>query len=316
MGIQQKLRRRLERAGLRPSIRRGQNFLMDGNQLRFISETACLGPGDVVLEVGPGTGFLTKRLALSGCVVLAVELDRGLLPLAMEETAGMPNVFYLQGDILDGKNRINPEALARLAELAAWREKALAGEGKPPPALKSVSNLPYSAGTPFVMNMLASPLPWELGVFLLQREVAERLAAPPGGKDYGSLSIAAGLAAETTIERIVGPTAFWPRPKVESAVVKMMLKPLEERMAVPWRELRQVMNAVFGSRRKILKNAVKGLFPDVDPAEKLEEAGIRPDSRGETLAPAQFLRLAELLIRDAETGKRDGRLPRTEKIHS
>lgn len=297
MGIQQKLQKRLERAGLRPSTRRGQNFLLDGNQLRFIAETACLTPGDMVLEVGPGTGFLTRRLALFGCVVLAVELDRGLLPLAMEETDGLPNVFYIQGDILAGKNRINPDVLARLAELTTWREKALAEEGKTPPILKSVSNLPYSAGTPFVMNMLASPLPWELGVFLLQKEVAERIVAPPGGKDYGSLSISAGLAAETSIERIVGPNAFWPRPKVESAVIKMTLKPLEQRMAVPWRELRQVMNAVFGSRRKILKNAVKGLFPDADPAEKLEEAGIAPDSRGETLSPDQFLRLATLLPR-------------------
>lgn len=297
MGIQQKLRQRLERAGLRPSIQRGQNFLMDGNQLRFIAETACLTPDDIVLEVGPGTGFLTRRLALSGCVVLGVELDRGLLPLAMEETEGLPNVFYIQGDILAGKNHINPDVLARLAELTEWRGKTLAEEGKNPPILKSVSNLPYSAGTPFIMNMLASPLPWQMGVFLLQREVAERLAAPPGGKDYGSLSISAGLAAETSIERIVGPNAFWPRPKVESAVVKMLIKPLEERMAVPWRELRQVMNAVFGSRRKILKNAVKGLFPDADPAGKLEEAGIAPDSRGETLAPSQFLQLAGLLER-------------------
>ncbi len=293
MGIYQILRQRLDRAGVRPSTRRGQNFLLDGNLLQHIANLGDLSPRDVVLEVGPGSGLLTRRLALSGALVLAVELDRGLLPVAQEETAGLPNVFYLEGDILAGKNHLNPQVAARLGELLEIRRDWLGKEnGGGEPGLKTVSNLPYSAGTPFVMNALAAPLPWEVGVFLLQLEVAERLAALPGSEHYGSLSIAAGLAATTRIDRVVGPKAFWPRPKVDSALIRLDFRPLAERSALPWREIRAVTNAVFGSRRKILKNALKGLFAEAGAGEILEELGLDPEERGENLAPEDFLRLA------------------------
>jgi 16S rRNA (adenine1518-N6/adenine1519-N6)-dimethyltransferase len=288
MGIYQKLRARLDRAGIRPSTRRGQNFLLDSNQLHFIATAGGLTPGDVVLEVGPGSGFLTRRLALSGALVLGVELDFGLLPVAQEETEGLPNVFYLRADILDGKNKINPEVTAKLKDLLV-----LKAETTPNPVLKSVSNLPYSAGTPFIMNALASDLPWHTGIFLLQTEVAERIAATPGGKNYGAISIAAGLAAETSIEREVGPKCFWPRPNVDSSVIKMLFKPQAERVAIPWPALRAVTNAVFGSRRKILKNALKGLFPDTDIGELLSNLHLDPECRGETLTPQQFLAIAK-----------------------
>ncbi len=290
MGIYKKLRARLDRAGVRPSTRRGQNFLLDSNQLHFIATAGEPGPDDVVLEVGPGSGFLTRRLALSGALVLGVELDFGLLPVAQEETEGLPNVFYLRADILDGKNSLNPEVAEKLRELLTLKAATT-----PNPVLKSVSNLPYSAGTPFIMNALASDLPWHTGVFLLQTEVAERIAAVPGGKNYGAISIAAGLAAETTIERAVGPKCFWPRPNVDSSVIKMLFKPQSERAAIPWPALRAVTNAVFGSRRKILKNALKGLFPDTGVAALLESLRLDPECRGETLAPRQFLAIAEML---------------------
>ncbi len=293
MGIYQKLRARLDQAGIRPSTRRGQNFLLDGNLLQHIASLGDLSPRDVVLEVGPGTGFLTRRLALSGALILAVELDRGLLPVAKEETEGLPNVFYLEGDILAGKNRLNPEAMRRLEELLEVRRDWLAGNGPGGvPGLKAVSNLPYSAGTPFVMNALASSMAWELGVFLMQLEVAERIVARPGSEHYGSLSIAAGLAATTVIDRVVGPKAFWPRPKVDSALIRMDFRPLAERAAVPWPEIRAVTNAVFGSRRKILKNALKGLFPNGEAGTVLAELGLDPEERGENLPPEEFLRLA------------------------
>lgn len=294
MGMYKKLRARLDAAGIRPSTRRGQNFLLDPNQLRFIAEAGEPTPGDVVLEVGPGSGFLTRRLALSGAIVLAVELDHGLLPVAREETEGLPNVFYIEGDILAGKNRLNPEVTAKLEELLRLKDGL---------RLKSVSNLPYSAGTPFIMNALASPLPWTTGIFLLQLEVAERIVAPPGGKNYGSLSIAAGLASETAIERPVSPKCFWPRPNVESAVIRMNFKPAAERMAIPWTRVRAVTNAVFGSRRKILKNALKGLFSGrggddgsgANAGGLLARLGIDPESRGERLSPEQFLAIANAL---------------------
>lgn len=301
MGVLEKLRARMNRAGLTPSTRRGQNFLLDMNMIRLIVDTACLGPEDVVLEVGPGSGFLTRRLALTGCLVLAVELDRGLLPLAEEETKGLPNVFFLQGDILAGKNAINPAVLTKLDELLSIKRDMLAAEAAtkgtpaPEPTLKCVSNLPYSAGTPFVMNLLSNPLPWRTGVFLLQKEVGERLGAPPGGKEYGALSIGATLAATTTVERLVPPHCFWPRPNVDSAIVKMEFKPPAERLALPWRGIKRIATAVFGSRRKTLKNALKGVFPDRDAADVLAELNIDPGCRGETLTPAQFAELGTLV---------------------
>ncbi len=145
MGVYERLRRQLDRAGVRPSTRRGQNFLLDNNQLGFIADTGRLSPFDVILEVGPGTGLLTKYLARSGALVLAVELDYGLLPIAREETEKYPNVFYIEGDILAGKNRINPDVTARLEELVKVKAdllRAEVGEEKAIPRLKCVSNLP------------------------------------------------------------------------------------------------------------------------------------------------------------------------------
>ncbi len=304
MGVLEKLRARLNRAGLRPSTRRGQNFLLDFNQLRFIVETAALEAKDVVLEVGPGTGFLTRRLALTGSLVLAVELDRGLLPLAQEETSGLPNVMYLQGDILARKNAINPEVLEKIRELAAIKRTMLADAGgstageAEQPVLKCVSNLPYSAGTPFVMNLLCSDLPWQTGVFLLQKEVAERMTALPGGKDYGALSIAATLAAAATIERIVTPHAFWPRPNVDSAIILMKFLPLEKRTALPWKGIKRIAAAVFGSRRKILRNALKGVYQKREPEEILAQLAIDPTSRGESMTPQQFAALGAIWQED------------------
>ncbi len=144
------------------------------------------------------------------------------------------------------------------------------------------------------MNLLSSPLPWKNGAFLLQKEVAERIVAPAGGEDYGTLSIASTLAATAKIERVVPPGAFWPRPKVDSAVLSMEFKPVGERLALPWKNMRAVTNAVFGSRRKILKNALKGLFPEGNAAEKLVGLGIDPEGRGENLHPCEFLAIARL----------------------
>lgn len=299
MGIYHKLRKRLDRAGIRPSTRRGQNFLLDSNQLGFIVDSAGVKPEDVVLEVGPGTGFLTRQLAKTGCLVLAVELDHGLLPLAREETQSFPNVIYLQGDILSGKNHVNPEVLAKLDELLRLKSGMVGQGGDIRPGLKCVSNLPYSAGTPFTMNLLNSPLPWQTGVFLLQLEVAERMVAPPGGGQFGTLSISCALAARTEILRVVSPRCFWPSPKVDSAVVKLDFLSVGERLAIPWEALRRITNAVFGSRRKILRNALKGLDLQGNVDNRLSEWGIAPDCRGETLTPHQFLQLA-VWLRDGE----------------
>lgn len=298
-GIRQKLRDRLEREGMRPSRRMGQNFLIDSNLLGFIAGSADLEAGDIVLEVGPGSGLLTKRLAAAGCRVLGVELDRGLIRIAAEEIAAFPNVSLIQGDILAGKRGLNPEATARLEEFIERSESGEKARPKPTGRLKCVSNLPYSAGTPFIMNMLSSPLPWRLGVFLLQLEVAERLAAAPGEAGYGSISVGAALAARISILRRAPPDVFWPAPRVESAVVRLDFKPAKERLSIPWDRLHALLAAVFGARRKTLRNALKGLAKGGRESEILARTGLDPGLRGERLRPDEFLRLAEEIQQEA-----------------
>ncbi|MDR1535968.1 MAG: 16S rRNA (adenine(1518)-N(6)/adenine(1519)-N(6))-dimethyltransferase RsmA [Planctomycetota bacterium] len=300
MGIRRELRGKLDRAGIRPSTRRGQNFLIDSRYLDFISGAAELSPADVVLEVGPGTGLLTRRLAASGCRLLAVELDRGLFRMAREETASFPNVRLIQGDILAGKRRLNPEIEIELGRLLA----EAAGERQPDSAsLKCVSNLPYSSGAAFIMNLLSSPLPWRSGTFLLQREAAERLIARPEEDNYGALSVRTALAARARVERLVPPAAFWPVPKVESAILRLEPYPAPERLSLPRECLDTLLKAVFGARRKTLKNAIKNLTPPGEEAENLEKAGFDPRARGERLTPEEFLALARNLTARGKIGR-------------
>ena len=283
----EKLMALFERHGMSPRIRWGQNFLLDKNQVNFIARTGEACSDDIILEVGPGTGFLSKELASTGATVFAVELDQGMAGIARAEMKEFPNFFIMEADILKGKSAINPEVLDRLKEMYETRGGNL----------KCISNLPYSAGTPFSANIYESDLPWHSGVYLLQLEVTERMVAKPGTKNYGSLSIKTALGAKKAkIERKVPPQVFWPRPKVDSGVIRIEFKSVEQRMAIPWKEVRRVCVAVFNSRRKSIRNALKGLIPKKDVLGFLEDVGIDPDIRGQKLEPEVFLEIAKKLI--------------------
>ncbi len=276
-----KLKALFEKVGIRPHSKMGQNFLLDKNQVMYIARVGALEPRDLVLEVGPGTAFLTQELAPSGATVLCVELDHKLLEIAREETKHFPNVIIMQGDILERKNEINYEVVEKIRELLELR-----GPGT---VLKSVSNLPYSAGTPFMANMFSSPLPWSRAVFLLQHEVAQRVTASPGTAAYGTLSITAALGGKATIERKVPPQVFWPRPRVTSAVLAIDFNSVEERMKLPWKELRQVTSAIFRARRKNLRNAFKGIVEKEETDVITARMNLDPEIRGEMLTPEQIL---------------------------
>lgn len=284
IGRLERLQALFEKHGIRPSTRRGQNFLLDRNQVRYIARLGEVAPEDVVLEVGPGTGFLTKEVAPDAGRMLCVELDYKLHELVKSELKDFPNVELIKADILAGKNAINPDVLARLREMLS--------EHGPSARLKSVSNLPYSAGTPFCMNLFSSDLPWTRCVFLLQHEVAERMTARPGTSAYGGLSITCALGGTVKITRKVPPPVFWPRPKVASGVVRIDLNPVEERLTIPWGTLRRVTSAVFSSRRKRLRNSLKGIFGKDTVDDIIADIGLDPDSRAETLPPETFLELA------------------------
>lgn len=284
----EKLKASFAAAGIRPLTKLGQNFLLDRNQVNYIARTGAVGPDDVVLEVGPGTGFLTRELAATGALVLAVELDRKLIEVARAETADFPNVFFIGGDILAGKYGLNPAVPEKLAELMALKG--------PRASLKSVSNLPYSAGTPFCANLFGSPLPWATAVFLIQYEVAQRLLAGPGDEEYGGLSISRALATTAAkLERKVPPQVFWPRPRVDSAVIRLEFKPPAERTGLPWRQLRRLTMAAFAARRKSLRNALCSLAERETLEAAIAAAGLSPEARAPTLSPEDYLRLAQQL---------------------
>jgi 16S rRNA (adenine1518-N6/adenine1519-N6)-dimethyltransferase len=261
-------RRCRDAEGVRLSPKRelGQHFLVDENILGVIGRLAELGPADVVLEIGPGLGVLTRYLAERVVLVHAVEIDRSLAP----HLPHLPNVRIEFGDAL----RLD------LADL------------DPPPG-KLVSNLPYNVATPIVIESLDGLPTVERWCVMVQREVADRFFAEPGTKAYGGVSVLVQLATERTGFHPVSRTVFRPRPKVDSALVAFRRRPLPERFA----DVKRVVEAAFAHRRKTLPNSLElaGVASRGDAAQALSELGRPPTARAEALWPEEFVELERLL---------------------
>jgi 16S rRNA (adenine1518-N6/adenine1519-N6)-dimethyltransferase len=264
----------------------GQNFLIDLNLLDLVVRTAELTKEDCVLEVGTGTGSLTTRLATSAGAVFTVELDPEFFDMSRQLLAGWSNVRQLKGDALAGKNELNPELLSGWAALAA--EKGLARR-------KLVANLPYAIATPLVANLIISGMSIERMVVMIQWEVAERMVAVPGTKDYGALAILLQSVADTSIVRRIAPLNFWPPPAVDSAIV--LIKPNAEKAerVSDRKAWRAFLRDLYTQRRKNLRQALSG-WPggrrekkDVDA--KLAAAGFDGSVRVETLSVDDHLKL-------------------------
>lgn len=261
----------------------GQNFLVDAGVLEKIMRAAQVTDQDFVLEIGPGLGTLTQYLAESAREVAAVEIDRQLIPILQETLAPYENVTILNQDIL----KMN------LREFAEERNG-----GRP---VKVVANLPYYITTPILMSLFEDYVPLESVTVMVQREVAERMQAGPGTKDYGALSLAIQYHARPEIIAHVPPNCFVPRPAVGSAVVRLT------RYEAPPVQVRDegrmfaIIRASFNQRRKTLANGL-GNAPEVG-AEKervvraLAEMGLSEAVRGEALTLAQFAALSDLLER-------------------
>ncbi len=256
----------LEKRGLSPRKAFGQNFLLDHNLIRKLVDSAALQPGDTVLEVGPGTGALTEELLARGCRVVAAEIDRGLAAHLREHFAPFADRFTLvEGDCLADKRTLAPAILDALG----------------PGPFRLVSNLPYGAATP-VMSVLLINHPACVGQFVtIQREVADRLLAKPGSKDYGTLSVIAQVAAEVRLIATLPPECFWPRPDVTSAMVSLTRRP--EPLAPDVRALAAFVQGLFEKRRKQL-GAILG-------RERAWPAGIQPTDRAEALTVDQLIAL-------------------------
>jgi 16S rRNA (adenine1518-N6/adenine1519-N6)-dimethyltransferase len=247
----------------------GQHFLVDENLLGVIDRLADLGPHDVVLEVGPGLGVLTRYLADRVDVVHAMELDRSLETPLRESLQDRANVHLTFGDALE-------------LDLSSLE----------PAPTKLVSNLPYSIATPLVVESLEGISSLERWCVMVQREVADRFFASRRTKAYGAVSVLLQLATRRTGFHPVPPTVFRPRPRVDSALVAF------ERVNGPSLErVRPVVDAAFSHRRKTLANAValSGLASRADAEEALAEIGRSPVTRAEELAPHEFVALAEAL---------------------
>lgn len=270
----------MRRYNLRPNKRLGQHFLVDSRPLYAMLQAAELLPEDGVLEIGPGLGVLTRELCSRAGKVVAVEKDRQLIPILEDLTRDFKNICILDADVL----KLDMEEL---------REEHFGG------SFKVVANLPYYITSPIIMKIIENRHLIPLAVLMVQKEVAQRLVASPGSKDYGILTIAVNMYAEVKLVCNVGKSSFLPPPKVESAVVKILLRQ-KPRVEVDEELFFKVVEAAFGERRKTLKNSLSRRLdiPGIDPeviAKALEVTGIDPMRRGETLSIEEYAQLLEAL---------------------
>jgi len=271
------IKRELLEYGLFPKKKLGQHFLVDRNILDKVIRTAQVERGDVVLEVGPGLGEMTLALARLAKHVIAVEIDPKLVEILKKKLADSPNVDVVKGDILT----INFRKIDFL-------------EGQ---KMKVLANLPYQISTPLLFHFIELKEFFSTLTLMLQKEVAERMVAPPGGKEYSPLSIFVQLFLDASIRFFIKPSAFFPPPKVESAVVHMAFreKPVVELEDEKW--FRKVVKGCFSYRRKTLANALKHseLTLPESIELKMEAIGIDPRRRPETLSIQEFANLAQTL---------------------
>jgi 16S rRNA (adenine1518-N6/adenine1519-N6)-dimethyltransferase len=285
------LRNLFAQRGITAARRLGQNFLIDLNVHDLIVKTAELKAGDVVLEIGSGTGALTTLLAACGAAVVAVDVDPAMARLTAESVAGLPNVRVLNLDALANKHTLSPEVLDQV-------RSALAGCAAN--RFKLVANLPYGVATPLVVNLLVHPeLRPALMVVTIQRELAERFCAAPASTPYGAVSVVVQALADVAIVRSLPPTVFWPRPKVDSAVV--VIRPDDRKRAavgdVAW--FQDVVRRLFLHRRKNLRHVLAGMWRDRwtkgDVDAWLESHGHSGQLRAEALDIEEFVALAHAL---------------------
>jgi 16S rRNA (adenine1518-N6/adenine1519-N6)-dimethyltransferase len=279
---------RFEEAGIRPETRHGQNFLIDLNLLDVLVSAADLGPDDVVLEVGTGLGSLTARMAALAGHVVTVEIDTRLFQLASEELTGLPNVTMLQQDALKNKNHLNPVVLDAVRERLAEQ----AGRG-----FKLVANLPYNVATPILSNLLlVDPLPASMTA-TIQKELADRIVAGPGTKEYSALSIWMQSVADIEIVRTIPPQAFWPRPKVTSAILHIVPNVAKRARIQDVAFFHTFVRSLFLHRRKFLRGVmIAALRDQLDKSavdEILAAQGFGADARAERQDVETLIRLSD-----------------------
>jgi 16S rRNA (adenine1518-N6/adenine1519-N6)-dimethyltransferase len=288
MQSKSQIRELLDSAGVRPNKRFGQNFLFDLNLMRLLIDTANIQNNDVVLEVGPGTGSLTLGIAEKAGHCVSVEIDPVLANIAKGQLADKPNVEIIEADALKNKFEINPIVIDALNRARAIHNGRLL----------LVANLPYIAATPIIIDLIVGPTIADAMFVTIQKEVADRMAAKEGTKDYGILSILMAATGEVKHIRTLKPTVFWPQPQVNSAFISYVRDPEKIKAIKSVEMLSRVAGALLQHRRKMIKSCCKLTadqlgeiknWPDI-----LNQLGIDPEIRPDNLTPEQFVAIANL----------------------
>jgi 16S rRNA (adenine1518-N6/adenine1519-N6)-dimethyltransferase len=282
------LRNLFAERGIKPKNKLGQNFLIDLNLLELLLRSAELARDDLVLEVGSGTGSLTARLIEQAGAVVSVEIDPAFAALTEESVTERERIAFLHHDILKNKNKLSPEVLRAVAELGQrWGTQRV----------KLVSNLPYAVAVPVLTNLLLCELAVERMVVTVQWEIAERLLAAPATKDYGALTVLVQSLADVELIRRLSPKVFWPRPLVDSAIVRIQPNAAKRRHVGDPTRFRVFLRDLYVHRRKNLRGALASLPKrDLSKSEvdtSLAEIGIDGSLRAEVLDVEQHLRLCE-----------------------
>ena len=272
----------LKKYDLMPRKKFGQNFLIDGHVIEKIIDAAGVTEDDCVLEIGPGIGTMTRHLCSRARKVIAIEIDRDLVKILKEDILkDCTNLTIINEDVL----KVDIEELVRTEN-----------GGRP---VKVVANLPYYITTPIIMGLFEKHVPMESMTLMVQKEVAQRMCAKPGTKDYGALTVAVSYYSECYLAANVPMNCFMPRPDVMSAVVRLTVLPQAPVTVKDPGKMFAIVKAAFGQRRKTLQNALmnaQGIScTKEDVANALESMGLSPLARGEVLSLEQFARISELL---------------------
>jgi 16S rRNA (adenine1518-N6/adenine1519-N6)-dimethyltransferase len=268
--------------GMSPLKGFGQNFLIDHNMLRKLIDAANVRDGETVLEIGPGTGVLTDELLARGCRVVACEIDRGMCAILRERHADNARFVLVEGDCLDGKHAIAESVVNALGSFRSIESHDQATSNAGTADFVHIANLPYGAATP-VMSLLMAHHPACRGLYVtIQREVGDRLAAKPGTKDYGPLSVLAQVTCDVNLIAKLPPSCFWPQPDVTSVMVGLtrLAQPLHRDPA----GLLAFCHAIFEQRRKQLQAVLRGFGKSVP-------AGVDPQVRAEAMSVTELMSL-------------------------